>query len=439
MNDRIAQQLRQRNINEEIIDKVSHSIRIAEAMNEPLWLGDRHHRTIYVNPVYERLSGYTLEECIGKPSDFCFSEESKRTIADHHRLRDKGIPSQYEATMVAKDGTEVPILVSGAPTSEGGTIGIFLNLTNLKHLAQRDKIGQQIIKNATDAIVVLDEERKIQLWSTGAAKMFGYKEEKVLSQSIDIIVPETEREHNIDFREQVELKHKVNNAEARRLTKNGEIIDVCISATKILDESSNFIGYLVIYSDITQQKRASTELQKRFETIQDAYKELGVQKRQLDYMAEIVDAATSETSLRSLQQLIVSALCLLTKSDAVILRTLEPSGTLKLQAGFGVDQKWWDKNQIKLENSLAEEAFKHGRPLIIDEINANPRHQSLKLLKNHRFKTLILIPLIFNKELLGTISLYSKDSSKFRLIETDFLEKMGRQCTLALYAKSTLK
>ncbi|MDZ4210047.1 MAG: PAS domain S-box protein, partial [Candidatus Curtissbacteria bacterium] len=147
MDTRIAGSLRPKNQEDfEILQRVEHSISIAEAMNEPLWLGDKYHRAIYVNPVYEKISGYSLAECIGQSSDFCFDEKSKQTIAEHHRLRKQGMASQYEATMISKTGKEIPLLISGAPTSTGGTIGIFINLSKVKKLEEQSRITEQIVK-----------------------------------------------------------------------------------------------------------------------------------------------------------------------------------------------------------------------------------------------------------------------------------------------------
>lgn len=420
----------------EIVKDVAHSIGIAEAMNEPLWLGDREHRTIYVNPVYEKLTGYSLEECIGQHADFCFDEESKKIIAEHHKLRKKGIASQYEGTILSKDGKKVPVLISGAPTETGGTIGIFINLTQIKKLTEQGKVAQQVLKHSTEAIVVLSKDRLITIWSNGARKVFGYKEEEILGKCIDIIIPAEEIENNQELLQTVEKIHHIKNIETHRLTKDGEIIDVSVSVTKVLDDKKKFIGYLVIYRDITEQKRTHTELQKRFEAIQDAYKELGLQKRQLDYLYEIINIATSSQDMETLENLIVSAFSLLTKADGVILRSYdEKRNVLKLKSCLGVSQKWWTKHQIPFENSISQEAFENKRPLIIDDIDTYHRHRGQALLKNHKFKTLISIPLFIGKKFIGSISLYANDSGKFRLIESEFLQNLGRQCSLALYAK----
>lgn len=419
------------------IEKASHSVSIAEAMNECLWLGDENHNTIYVNPVYERTSGYSLQECIGKPADFCFDEESKKIIASHHRLRKKGSSSQYEATIITKDGKKVPVLVSGAPTESGGTIGIFINLTKIKKLTREKLLSDEIIRNSTEAIVVLDKNRKIKLWNTGAAKIFGYNEQEVLNKSIDIVIPKEEEEANKAILKEVEVKNFLKNFETHRLAKNGDIVDVSVSVRKVTDEKNQFIGYLLMYQDIRHQKQTAFELQKRFDAIQDAYKELGLQRRHLDYVYEILDAATDDTDLEGLAKLIVSSMCLLTKSDGTVLRLYDKAqDSLKLQACFGVNQKWWDKSKIPFKNSLASDAFKIRRPLIINDVDMAAKHFGLKLTKEAQFKTLILIPLFIGDRILGTISLYAKDPAKFRFIETDFLEKMGKQCSLAIYTKT---
>jgi PAS domain S-box-containing protein len=420
-----------------IIDKVQHAINIADAMNQCLWLGNEKHETIYVNSVYEKTSGYSLKECLGQQSDFCFDEESKQRIKEHHRLRKKGAGSQYEATMVSKSGKNTPLLISGAPTDSGGTIGIFINMSKVKKLREQKRISDQIIRSSVEAIVILGKNHRIRLWNTGAEKTFGYKEHEVFGKKLaNFVVPKELKEENKKITAEIENKKFIRNFETKRLNKNGEKIDVSLSMTKVTGSRGSSKGYLVIYQDITQRKRVNTELQKRFEAIQDAYKELGIQKRQTDYMNEIIDIAISKEGIEKVGKLIVSATCMLTKCDGSILRLLgEKKKTLRLLSCLGVSHKWLDKSKTTIENSLAEDAFRTQRPIIIQDIDSSTKHQGLKLVKAHRFKALILIPLMIEGKPLGTLSMYATDPGKFRLIETEFLENFGKQCSLALYIK----
>ncbi|MBI4234871.1 PAS domain S-box protein [Candidatus Peregrinibacteria bacterium] len=422
-----------------IQDEIVHSVKIAESLNEGLWVGDANQNTVYVNPLFEKLSGYSLSEIVGKSIEGCFSREDKKTVLAQNHLREIGVSSQYEATLITKTNKKIPILVSAATTSNGGSIAILTNLTKFKKLKSRDKIAEQIIRHSTEAMVVLDKKRRIKMWNNGASRLFGYKEKEILNNKIDIIIPESESEENFRIRQEVETKGVIKNYEGRRINKNKEIIDVSISISRVTDEKSNFKGYLIFYRDITQQKKFDLELQKRFEAIQDAYKELGLQKRESDYLYEITDSAVSPTGLQELSQLIVAAACMLTKCDAAVLRIFEEkSKTLRLKALIGLNGEWHNKNKIAYENSLAQDAFKLKRPLIIQDLNSNKKHQSINLVKKHHFTSLVLIPLIIGEKNIGTISLYATTSSKFRLIETDFLERFGKQCSLAIFTKSVL-
>ena len=412
------------------------SFNIAETMNECLWVGDKNHKTLYVNPIFEELSGRSLKECQGKDCGFFFDKETRKVIKDHHVLRPEGLSSQYEGTMLSKKGKKIPLLISGAPTKSGGTIGVFTNLTLLKKLAEKEQIAQQIVKNSSEAIIVLNKSFEIKMWNRGAEKMFGYKENEVLGNSIDIIKPHKGDDDKLRITEEFKRKGHIQGAEKQRITKNGTLIDVSFSMTKVKDKNRKFIGYLVIYTDITIQRKAKEELQRRFDTIQDAYKELGIERRKNDYFTEVVNLAISGAPIEEVANFIISATKMITKCNGVVLRLYDKkTNSLIIKECTGVDAQWWSKSKVPLKDSLAEDAFRKKRPLIINDIIHEPKHRGQKLVRTHGFTTLILAPLYANEEKIGTLSLYSTDPSKMQYIETDLLENFSKLCALALKAK----
>jgi len=422
------------------VDGLKHEMmykKLVDHMNEAVWVGDDNERTVYANPKFCELMGYTMEEMLNKESYDFWDEESARTVryVNEHK-RAKGISSSYEGNLLTKKGERIPVLLSGTPLPWGGTIGIMTDLRELKEKERKERISENIIRNSYEAIVILDKNKNVKLWNQGAHKIFGYEEKEVLGKSIDIVVPIDESEGSDRIMAEVEEKGLVRGIDVRRVTKMGEFVDVTVTVSKVEDEKGGFIGYLVNYVDVTDKKRASDELQKRFETIQDAYKELGIQKRQIDYMNDIGNVAVSEASLATLENLMVSSISLLTKADAAVLRVYdEEHDSLKLKSCIGVSSNWWSKDKIPFRNGIAAEAFRRRRALIVDNVTMNMKYRGAKLLKEHKFKTLIVTPLFINDKFLGSLNIYAVNPEKFRFIETDFLENFGRQCAMALYVK----
>ena len=56
-----------------------------------------------------------------------------------------------------------------------------------------DRLGRVLIETAPDAIVYADGEGIIRFWNSGAERMFGFESADAIGQSLDIIIPESQR------------------------------------------------------------------------------------------------------------------------------------------------------------------------------------------------------------------------------------------------------
>lgn len=408
------------------------AICVSTEKEQAIWIGSENCKTLYINKSFEKVSGYTLKEMEEKNFSSLFHEKI---------LLCKSAPyAQHKATLIHKKGHEVPLQLTSFQTKNDYIVVTFKNLNKDIRLSKQIRLSEQIIQNSNEAIIITDSKGNIKLWNKGATKIFKYKQSEVIDKPINLLSIDENSEKSIkNIQKTVEKKGFVYNIEVKRRRKNGEEVDLSLTVKKVTDNENNIIGNVLIYHDISQEKKNSIELQRHFETMQDAYKELGIQKRQIDYLYEIANAGCSSDSPESLKKLIVSAISMLTKCDSAILRLYdEKTNTLKLQECLGVNEQWQNKNQIKFTNSLAEEACAKKRPIIINNVSSSTKHQSTKLLKLHNSKTLILIPLIIGSKIIGSLSIYSNGQNKFRFIESDLLEKFACQASLALFAKSSL-
>lgn len=87
-----------------------------------------------VNPTLLRLLDYGGEELIGQHWSRIVAAASQARVAEESAQRPGGVASSYEARLVAKDGYEVPVLVSATPLVRdgqyAGTLAVLVNIAD---------------------------------------------------------------------------------------------------------------------------------------------------------------------------------------------------------------------------------------------------------------------------------------------------------------------
>ena len=122
-----------------------------------------------------------------------------------------------------------------------------------------------VAKQSTDAIMVHDLEGNISFWNPAAERLFGYKPEQIVGRSATMLTPsglEAEVAGNLQT---IRARRVVDNVETRRLTRDGRVVDVALSAAPMIDPGSGeVIGEICSMRDITDRKRAQ-ETEKQLE------------------------------------------------------------------------------------------------------------------------------------------------------------------------------
>ncbi len=115
------------------------------------------------------------------------------------------------------------------------------------------------------AIIVLDQEERVQLWNPAAEKIFGWREDEVINQPYPII-PESDKEWLSSV---IWYYQKVADKEVKRLRKDGTLIDVSLSTATLHDHVGNVNGVLAILMDISQRKQAERYLRQTLKQLED--------------------------------------------------------------------------------------------------------------------------------------------------------------------------
>ena len=94
------------------------------------------------------------------------------------------------------------------------------------------------MEDSNDAVMVLDLKGNILAWNKGAQRMYGWTEVEGLKMNISDLVPKDNQSELKTFIEQLTRSETVKPFKAQRKTKAGKVLDVWLTGTALLDESS---------------------------------------------------------------------------------------------------------------------------------------------------------------------------------------------------------
>lgn len=116
-----------------------------------------------------------------------------------------------------------------------------------------------VVQDFSDAITVQDFDGKITIWNKGAQKMYGWSKSQALNMNISKIVPPKKAEEALEFIRDIAQGKEVTSFETQRITADGRILDVWLTATPLVNEEGAPIAVATTERDITDRKQSVKE------------------------------------------------------------------------------------------------------------------------------------------------------------------------------------
>ncbi len=231
----------------------------------------------FVNPVAERLTGWTSAEARGRPFPEVlpiFNEQTGEPAENpvERVLREGVVVGLANHTVLRpRSGGEIPIEDSAAPIhADGSLLGVILVFRDVteKHRGDRalrssESRARAILDTSLDAVLLMDADGKIAAWNPAAERIFGWRREEVIGGELaDHIIPERLRgahrrglAHYLASGEGPVLGKQLELPAVRR---DGEEFPVEISINPLPgDERGLFVGFV---RDISQRKAIEADL-----------------------------------------------------------------------------------------------------------------------------------------------------------------------------------
>jgi len=116
-----------------------------------------------------------------------------------------------------------------------GVVINFIDITELKRMQEMSRLAV-VVRDSNDAVTMQDLEGKILAWNPGAEKLYGWSESEALGMNISEIVPEERSGEALEMVKRLAQSEKLKPFQTQRLTKNGEKVEVWITATMLVDK-----------------------------------------------------------------------------------------------------------------------------------------------------------------------------------------------------------
>ncbi len=254
---------------------------IAARTDNAVVLTDAKGKVVWVNAGFTRLTGYTLEETLGKsPGSLLQGPETDlATVRYMHSQLSKGEGFKAEIVNYTKTGRKYWLASEVQPIrDEVGQIINFMaiqsDITERKNsetlLLQTSALQRAMLEGAGYAIIATNTKGIIQLFNSAAERMLGYSAaEMVGKQSPEVfhiaeevdarakeLTAELGREVSPGF-EAFVAKAELGRPDQREWTyirKDGSHFPALLSVTTLFAERGKITGYLGVASDLTERK-----------------------------------------------------------------------------------------------------------------------------------------------------------------------------------------
>lgn len=242
-------------------DPRQHLAALVDCSDEPIISKRLDGTIISWNAAATRVFGYLPNEIIGKSILTLIPPELQHEEAEILRkLRAGERIEHYETTRMRKNGERFPISVTISPIRDAS--GNVVAASKIAHDISERRRNEEtlsrlaaIVDSADDAIIGKNLNGIVTSWNKAASRIFGYSAEEMIGQSILRVIPEGLSYEEDEILRKLRAGERIEHYETTRKKKNGELFQVSVTISPIIDQSGKVIGASKIARDISDKKR----------------------------------------------------------------------------------------------------------------------------------------------------------------------------------------
>jgi PAS domain S-box-containing protein len=411
---------------------------------------------VYVNPAFEKISGYATDEVLGRNCRFLQADDRDQAALEELRV---ALREERECRVVLrnyrKDRTLFwnELYVSPVHDEEGrltNFVGVQNDITERRRIEEslresEDRFRATFEHAAVGAAQVGIDGRWLRV-NRRLAEIVGYEREELLERTFqDITHPDDLEEDLEQMRLLLSGEIQAYTLEKRYLRKGGPEVWVNLTVSLVRDACGEPAYFIAVVEDISERKKTEEERDLLLVREQLARAEAVTARRRLTLLAAAGPALAAsldyEQTLEDITRLLVPEL-----ADWCLLDILEEDGSVSQLAAAHADEEKEDLlGRLKEHRGFEEgdpgstaEVLSTGRSVLIPELQDATFYESelegehLEIMKRLEPRSVMCVPLQARGKTRGAITLVSS-SLDHRYDEEDLVlaENLAYRCALA--------
>jgi signal transduction histidine kinase len=192
---------------------------------------------------------------------------------------------------------------------------------------------------------------------------------------------------------------------------------------------SLFYGY---FAQVERIRRGAREKDEQAKRQQRAAEEIRRQRERLEVLHRVNVSVSSTNNTESiLEAFLETALIHLPYAAAIVRLKNHATGTLETAAAQGFETK--GISSASESWLFTDRVVEERRPLMVHNVFADARLQSLEFLENEGLVSFLGVPLIANNETMGCLIFLTRDEHEFGEEEVDFVSTLAGQVAIAIH------
>lgn len=235
--------------------------------NESIVITDNEGIIQFVNPSFEKITGYTKEEAIGQKPNLLNSG----LVPGHvfKSLWETALSGTvWEGTVInkKKNGefydeqlTVIPIQDSNNKTSN--FIGIQRDVTDERRAIKQNYRMFKAMEQTAEGIIITDENWKIQYVNPALETISGFSKNEVMGQFLGILLlKDNKKELRKSIQEAVAERNESWRGRISNTKKDGNPLEVEISVSPIMNDKGRPQDYIIMLRDVSREVQMEAQL-----------------------------------------------------------------------------------------------------------------------------------------------------------------------------------